>query len=141
MSPNASDPCQSRSRRIVALGTFPARAGFVPGAGPAAGRAVHPWLVEDAMFTLPLSDDNPTRRTPVVTYAVIAACVGMFLWQVSLGPRAGQAIVYSLGLIPAVLFGSAQLPPELRLVPAPASVVTSPCGVIRRIAWLPVSAT
>jgi membrane associated rhomboid family serine protease len=77
------------------------------------------------MFTLPLSDDNPTRRTPIVTYVIIATCVGVFLWQASLGPRAGQAIVYSLGMIPAVLFGSAQLPSELRLIPAPASVATS----------------
>src|SRR3712207_9359807 len=63
------------------------------------GRGVRP------MFTIPLYDDNPTRRTPIVTYALIAACVAVFLWQVSLGPRAGQMIVYSLGVIPAVLFG------------------------------------
>ena len=77
------------------------------------------------MFTLPLSDDNPTQRLPIVTWTVIAACIAVFLWQTSLGPRAGQAIVYSLGVIPAVLFGSAQLPPDLRLIPAPISVVTS----------------
>ncbi|UEM22302.1 rhomboid family intramembrane serine protease [Skermanella mucosa] len=106
-------------------GTRPARAGLFRVPVPRRGVPHTPWLVEDTMFTLPLSDDNPVRRTPVVTYVIIAACVGMFLWQVSLGPRAGQAIVYSLGLIPAVLFGSAQLPPELRLVPAPASVATS----------------
>jgi membrane associated rhomboid family serine protease len=77
------------------------------------------------MFTLPLSDDNPTHRLPVVTWTVIAGCIAVFLWQTTLGVRAGNAIVYSLGLIPAVLFGSAQLPPELRLVPAPVSIVTS----------------
>jgi membrane associated rhomboid family serine protease len=77
------------------------------------------------MFTLPLSDDNPTRRLPVVTWTVIAGCIAVFLWQSTLGVRAGNAIVYSLGLIPAVLFGSAQLPPELRLVPAPISILTS----------------
>ena len=81
--------------------------------------------VRDTMFTLPLSDDNPTRHLPFVTWTVIAGCIAVFLWQTSLGPRAGQAIVYSLGVIPAVLFGSAQLPPDLRLVPAPVSVVTS----------------
>jgi len=77
------------------------------------------------MFTLPISDDTPTRRTPVVTWAIIAACVGVFLWQASLGPRAGQAVVFSLGVIPAVLFGSAELPPQLYMVPASASIVTS----------------
>jgi len=77
------------------------------------------------MFTLPISDDNPTRRAPVVTWFIVAACVAVFLWQVSLGPRAGQAILLSLGLIPAVLLGSAELPAQLRLVPAPVSILTS----------------
>ncbi|HET6519597.1 MAG TPA: hypothetical protein VFG47_07215, partial [Geminicoccaceae bacterium] len=66
---------------------------------------------------IPLHDDNPTRVTPVVNYAIIATCVLIFLWQLSLGPRAGQMIVYSLGAIPAVLIGEARLPEELALVP------------------------
>jgi membrane associated rhomboid family serine protease len=77
------------------------------------------------MFTLPLYDDNPIQRTPVATYAVIAACFAVFLWQVSLGPRVGQAILFSLGVIPAVLFGYVRLPTDLSLVPAPLSVLTS----------------
>lgn len=74
---------------------------------------------------IPLKDDNPTRRWPFVSYTVLAACVAVFLWQVSLEPRAAQAAVYALGMIPAVLFGDAVLPPEVALVPPAATLLTS----------------
>jgi membrane associated rhomboid family serine protease len=74
----------------------------------------------------PISDDNPRRHgTPFVSWAVIAACVLVFLWQFSLPPREGEIAVYSLGMIPARLFGLAELPPELAGTPAWATVVTS----------------
>lgn len=74
---------------------------------------------------IPLKDDNPTERTPFVSYAILGLCVVVFLWQASLGPRQGQAVVIALGAIPAVLMGNAQLPPELHLVPPLATVFTS----------------
>lgn len=74
---------------------------------------------------IPLRDDNPTRTRPVVTIAIIALCVLVFLWQFSMSPRGAQAAIYSLGLIPAVLFGRAELPSELALIPAPLTVFTS----------------
>jgi len=74
---------------------------------------------------IPLHDDNPTTIQPVVTIGLIISCVLVFLWQLSLGPRAGQAVVFALGMIPAVLFDQARLPPELRLVPAEMTVLTS----------------
>ena len=58
---------------------------------------------------IPLHDDNPTTRTPVVTVALIAICVLVYFWQISLGPRAGQAAVYSFGFIPAVVFEGVRL--------------------------------
>lgn len=73
---------------------------------------------------IPLRDDNPTRTTPVVNYALLAACVLVFLWQVSLGARIEVAI-YAYGLIPDVLLGDARLPPELAVVPAWMTVFTS----------------
>ena len=66
---------------------------------------------------IPLRDDNPTRTTPFVNYALIASCVLVFLWQVSLGPRM-EAAIYAFGLIPDVLLGDARLPPEIASVPA-----------------------
>jgi membrane associated rhomboid family serine protease len=74
---------------------------------------------------IPLHDNNPTTRTPVVTIALIAICVLVYCWQVSLGPRAGQAAVYSFGFIPAVVFEGVSLPAELVRVPAVLTLVTS----------------
>jgi len=74
---------------------------------------------------IPLRDDNPIRTRPVVTITLIVACVLAYLWQMTLPGSDGQLAVYSLGLIPAVLFGMAELPAEIRTVPAPVTVVTS----------------
>ncbi len=74
---------------------------------------------------IPIRDDNPAHRPPVVTVAFIAICVVVFLWQVSLDPRAQEAAVYSWGMIPAVLLGEARLPAELTRVPPAATLVTS----------------
>jgi membrane associated rhomboid family serine protease len=73
---------------------------------------------------IPLSDENPLRHPPVVTYVVLAVCGAVFLWQLVLGSEVQRAIV-ALGVIPAVLLGNAQLPAELIWVPAPATVLTS----------------
>jgi membrane associated rhomboid family serine protease len=74
---------------------------------------------------IPLRDDNPSDSKPFVTYTFIAICVVVFLWQFSLGGEGGQRAVYALGVIPAVLIGGAQLPPELAVVPATVTVFTS----------------
>lgn len=74
---------------------------------------------------IPLHDDNPTHIRPVVTVSFITACVLIFFWQISLGSGGYQRIVYSLGVIPVVLFGEAELPPELALVPPEATLITS----------------
>ncbi len=69
---------------------------------------------------IPLRDDNPTRATPFVTIGTIALCVAVYLWELGLPPEAGQAAVASLGFIPAVVFGRAELadpwiPPQLSI--------------------------
>ena len=74
---------------------------------------------------IPLKDYIPTSRVPYVTYAVVGACVLVFLWQLSLGSGGGQEAVYALGAIPAVIFGDAQLPTEIAMVPPMATVFTS----------------
>lgn len=74
---------------------------------------------------IPLRDDNPSSSTPLVTISLVAACVLVFLWQASLGPQRGEQIVYALGVIPAVLLGQRELPPELVLVPPTLTTITS----------------
>jgi membrane associated rhomboid family serine protease len=74
---------------------------------------------------IPLRDDNPAHRPAVVTVALIAACVLVFLAQRSGGEQAAAWAIYSFGMIPAVLAGLAQLPPELAVVNPAATLVTS----------------
>ncbi|MEK9672512.1 MAG: rhomboid family intramembrane serine protease [Rhodospirillaceae bacterium] len=76
---------------------------------------------------MPLYDNNPKHRIPFqfVTVALIAACVGVYLWQFSLGPKGGQDAVYALGAIPAVVSGHKTLPPDLAWVPAELTLITS----------------
>ncbi len=77
------------------------------------------------MLFLPLYDDNPTRRRPVVTIGLIIACVAVFAWQVTLPGREGDIAIFSFGVIPAVLFGIEELPPGVAQVPAWTTIVTS----------------
>ena len=74
---------------------------------------------------IPLRDDNPTTIQPLVTIALIVLCSLVYLWQLSLGPRGFEAAVFSLGVIPATLFGDKTLPQELALVPPTMTVFTS----------------
>lgn len=74
---------------------------------------------------IPIGDDNPSSSKPVVTVGLIAACVLVFLWQSTLGPEASVRALYGLGMIPAVLFGDAQLPSEVAVIPAHLTVLTS----------------
>jgi membrane associated rhomboid family serine protease len=72
----------------------------------------------------PIADDNPVQRSPIVTWALIVACVLVFLWQLSLG-RLGDQMIFALGVIPASLFGYAQLPADIALIPPWATIFTS----------------
>jgi membrane associated rhomboid family serine protease len=76
---------------------------------------------------LPLHDDNPLKhiRFQYVTVAMIAACVAVFFYQLSLGGRGEQAFIFGFGAIPAVVFGIKTLPGELAQIPAALSLVTS----------------
>jgi rhomboid family protein len=74
------------------------------------------------IFALPLYDDNPIRRAPVVTYFLIGMCVGAFLWQFG---QPAKVVAYRYGMIPAVLFGYAHLAPPLAVVPPWATIFTS----------------
>src|SRR5258708_15131850 len=77
------------------------------------------------MLAIPLYDDNPQTRTPIVTVALISACAAVFLWQVGLSPRAANNAALSFGMIPPVVFGKAALPRQLQIVPAWTTLFTS----------------
>lgn len=77
------------------------------------------------MLAIPLYDDNPRTRMPVITVGLIAACTAVFLWQAGLSPKAANNAAFSYGMVPAVLFGQAHLPRQLQIVPAWATVFTS----------------
>jgi len=77
------------------------------------------------MFFIPLFDDNPSWRTPWVTWAVMALCVLVFLWQQSLTPMAERMAFFQYGFVPANASGAAPLPPALAVLPAWATMVTA----------------
>ena len=77
------------------------------------------------MLALPLYDDNPGSRLPVVTGSLIAACSIVFLWQLGLDESASDDASLSYGMVPAVLFGYAELPLSLRAIPPAATLITS----------------
>jgi membrane associated rhomboid family serine protease len=74
---------------------------------------------------IPLHDDNPTERPPVVTIAFIVICGLVFFFQASLPPQPGQALVFQYGAIPALIFGQAELPEGIVVIPAYATLITS----------------
>lgn len=54
----------------------------------------------------PLSDDNPTRITPYVTYGIIAANVLVFVYELSLTPQQLEAFFYTWAVVPKQLSAS-----------------------------------
>jgi membrane associated rhomboid family serine protease len=74
---------------------------------------------------IPLRDEHRVSSMPVVTWAIVGACVAIFFWQASMDAPEFNRAIFSLGVIPAVLFGHAQLPPEIAMVPPAATIVTS----------------
>jgi len=77
---------------------------------------------------LPFYDGVPLAylKAPLVTRALIGACAAAWLLTgLGLLPVSENRIVAGLGVIPAVLFGTAALPQGLPLVPEPITLVTS----------------
>ena len=74
---------------------------------------------------IPIHDDNPTAKPTYVTWALIGLCILIFIAQYSAAPAVTQRIVYSFGLIPAVLNNFASLPLEVHRVAAEFTVLTS----------------
>jgi len=77
------------------------------------------------MLALPLYDDSPRTRLPVITGGLIGACSIVFLWQLGVGEAAAEDVSYSYGMVPAVVFGYADLPARLQAVPPAVTLITS----------------
>lgn len=76
------------------------------------------------LFAFPLRDDSPKRKPATVTYGIAFACLLVFVWQLGLGRRVIDAdLVY--GMVPAVLFGFADLPVRVRAIPPALTLVSS----------------
>lgn len=68
---------------------------------------------------IPIRDENPTRRKPFVTVALIAGNIVVYIYQFMLGPDASVDFYVNYGAIPAVLVF------DLRALPAlPVSWIT-----------------
>jgi len=74
---------------------------------------------------IPISDDNPTERAPVVNWLLIVACVLVFVWEFSLGAVDMDSAMGVWGFTPAAFFGHMQAPSEMFGVPAAGTIVTS----------------
>lgn len=73
---------------------------------------------------IPISDDNPARRTPIITWALIAACVAVYVWEHSLGRQMDAALLV-FGFTPASLSAGYVPLPGLGQVPAGVTILTS----------------
>ncbi len=77
-------------------------------------------------MVIPLHDDNPTTTRPIVALSILAACVLTYVFQhLLLSDDGTTRIAYAFGMVPAVLTGREALPPELHVIPAWATVITS----------------
>jgi len=74
---------------------------------------------------IPLKDDNPTSGRPIVTYFIIGLCILVFFIQLNSNSYKTGQLFYSYGLIPSVLSGHNQLPIDLYVIPAYATIFTS----------------
>lgn len=70
---------------------------------------------------IPLKDDNPTERLPIVTYALVAANVLAFVWQLRTGL---EVTAYRGGAIPFEILTFQDVYPR-NLVPPPFTILTS----------------
>ena len=66
---------------------------------------------------IPLKDDNPTARTPIVTIGLIIINCLVFIYQMTLGPRAEEMFIYQYGLIPLEITKLADLTPDIPFPP------------------------
>jgi membrane associated rhomboid family serine protease len=72
---------------------------------------------------LPLKDDIPTLRPPIVTVGIIALNILVFLYQLSLGQHQ-RLFIYALGVVPYEITNNIDLYPQT-VLPLKATLITS----------------
>lgn len=73
---------------------------------------------------IPLKDHNPTRRIPFVNLLLIAANLGVFVYQFFYLPQGPAYLIQALGVVPYDLFDSPATGPHA-LLPAPLTVISA----------------
>ena len=56
---------------------------------------------------IPISDENPARLTPVVTWGIVAACILVFFWQLTFSEQAEDQLLLTYAFVPRNFFGHA----------------------------------
>jgi membrane associated rhomboid family serine protease len=72
---------------------------------------------------IPISDDNPARIRPYVTWMLVLACVAVYVWQTQQGPDNKVFIHY--GFMPNALMSPQFDRPDVPAVPAAFTIITS----------------
>lgn len=73
---------------------------------------------------IPLSDENPPRTTPFVTYTLVAINIAVFVYQLTLGDRV-EGFIQSCAFRPAELVTGRDIPPPSCVQPLWLTVLTS----------------
>jgi membrane associated rhomboid family serine protease len=73
---------------------------------------------------IPLKDHNPTRRIPFVNLLLIAANIGVFVYQFFYLPQGPGYLIQSFGVVPFDLLDSPAAGPHA-LLPAPLTVISA----------------
>ena len=53
---------------------------------------------------IPISDENPTRLRPVVTWSLILVTIAVFFWQLTFSESAEEGVIRTFAFTPAFLF-------------------------------------
>jgi membrane associated rhomboid family serine protease len=77
------------------------------------------------MFFFPISDENPTKKKPLISWVIILICVFIFLKYVFEENYIKEQIFISFGMIPALLFGFSELSPSLKVLHPFVTIITS----------------
>ncbi len=73
----------------------------------------------------PINDNNPTRTTAYVTYALIALNVAVFVYELSLAPPQLEQFFQYYAVVPKELTASLNGIPANSSIPEPLTLVTS----------------